>query len=105
MNGAKQATLTVDWKYADDFRRIYATNVFGLAGDHDYRLFLGVTSPIMQTNPDSTPTAQGDYKVEVMLPFVVLKQMRNILDVGIKLVERRFGEITILVSPDDRLVA
>jgi hypothetical protein len=105
MKELKQATLDVNWKYADDFKRVYVSNAFGMIGDSDYRLFAALVSPVMQENPSKVPTVTGDVKVELMLPFPVLKTLRDLLDEDVKLVERRFGQIIVPTSPDDRLVA
>jgi len=105
MNGPKQTTLPINWKYSPTFRRVYVTDLFGLVGNFDYRLIVGRTNVVLQEDTDRTPSAEGQFEMEIMVPFAVLKELKNRLEMDIELVEKRFGQITIPVSPDDRLVA
>jgi hypothetical protein len=97
----KEGVLRIEWKYAEDFKRTYVTNTFGLAGDYDYRLIFGGPSVIMQQDASATPKAEGEYKVEVVLPFRTMKELRNLLDDAIKHIELRFGEIKLPKKPED----
>ena len=97
----KHVTMRPEWKYAEDFKRVYVTNSFGIAGDYDYRLIFGVPSIIMQQEVTSTPKAEGEYKVEVILPFRAMKELRNTLDETVKNIEMRFGEIKLPKAPED----
>lgn len=93
--------VRVEWKYADDFKRVYATNTFGIAGEYDYRVIFGGPSIIMQQDASSTPKAQGEYKVEVILSFRAMKELRNSLDNTVKDIEMRLGEIKLRKMPED----
>jgi hypothetical protein len=97
----KEGQLRVDWKYADDFKRAYVTNSFCVGGDYDSRIIFGLSNIIMQQEATSMPKAQGDYKVEVILPFRALKELRNGLDEAIKGIETRLGEIKLPKKPED----
>jgi hypothetical protein len=97
----KEGVLRIEWKYAQDFKSTYATNIFGIAGDYDYRLIFGGPSIIMQQDASSTPKAEGEYKVEVVLPFRTMKELRNLLDNVGRDVELRLGEIKLPKKPED----
>jgi len=99
--GTKEGVLRIEWKYAEDFKRIHSTNIFGLAGDYDYRLIFGGPNIIMQQDPSATPKADGEYKVEVILPFRTMKELRNLLDDAVRNIELRFGEIKLPKKPED----
>jgi hypothetical protein len=101
MMSGKEGTIRVEWKYADDFKRVYVTNSFGVAGDYDYKLLFGATNVLMQEDPTTMPKALGQFKVEVSLPFRTLKELRNALDDAVKVVETRFGEIKLPKQPED----
>ena len=101
MSTTKEGQLHVDWKYADDFKRAYVTNSFCVGGDYDFKIIFGLSHVIMQQEATSIPKAQGEYKVEVMLPFRALKELRNGLDGAIKNIETRFGEIKLPKTPED----
>jgi hypothetical protein len=93
--------LRIEWKYAEDFKRVYVTNVFGIAGDYDYRVIFGAPNVIMQQDASATPKAEGEYKVEVFLSFRTMKELRNMLDNAIKDIELRLGEIKLPKKPED----
>jgi hypothetical protein len=101
LSGSKEITIHVDWKYADDFKRVYATNAFGIAGDYDYKITFGVVNTVLQQDPTTQAKAEGEYTAEVTLSFRALKELRNALDEGIKAVEARFGEIKLPRRPED----
>lgn len=97
----KEGTVRLEWKYADDFKRVYTTNTFGIAGDYDYRLLFGFANVVMQEDPNTMPKARGEYKVEVVIPFRALKEMKRLIDDAIKVVETRHGEIKLPKQPED----
>jgi hypothetical protein len=97
----KGGTVRPDWKYVDDFKRVYATNIFGIAGDYDYRLLFGAANIMMQEDPTTMPKARGEYKVEVVIPFRSLKEMKRLIDDAIQVVETRQGEIKLPKRPED----
>lgn len=98
---SKEGSIRIEWKYADDFKRVYVTNIFGLLGDYDYRLIFGVGNIVMQQDIQSMPKAQGEYKVEVNFPFRALKELKIIIDDAVKQAELRFGEIKLPKKPED----
>lgn len=55
----------------------------------------------MQQDPSATPKADGEYKVEVILPFRTMKELRNLLDDAVRNIELRFGEIKLPKKPED----
>ncbi len=89
----KGKLVGADWKYAEDFRRVHVTHVFGQATDYDYRLILGFFDAIKQQRPADPSEPKAEYKVELILPFRTLKEMRGVLDEAVKQVESRVGEI------------
>jgi hypothetical protein len=97
----KEGTIRLEWKYADDFKHVNATNTFGLAGDYDYRLVFGAVNVLLQEDPQTMPKANGEYKVEVVIPFRTLKEMKQLIDDAIRAVEMRFGEIKLPKKPED----
>ena len=97
----KEGTIRLEWKYADDFKRVYVTNTFGIAGDYDYKLLFGIANVMMQEDPNAMPKAQGEYKVEAVIPFRSLKEMKELIDNAIRMVETRFGEIKLPKKPED----
>jgi hypothetical protein len=97
----KEAAVRPEWKYTDDFKRVYATNTFGIGGDYDYRLLFGAANVMMQEDPQTMPKARGEYKVEVVIPFRALKEMKQLIDEAIKVVETRHGEIKLPKKPED----
>lgn len=97
----KEVTLRLDWKYAADFKKVFATNTFGLLGDYDYRLVFGSADVIMQADANTAPKVQGDYKAEIVLPFRAVKELRNLLDEAVRNIELRFGEIKLPKKPED----
>jgi hypothetical protein len=97
----KEQTIRLEWKYADDFKRVHATNTFGIAGDYDYRLLFGAANVMMQEDPQTMPKARGEYKVEVVIPFRSLKEMKQLIDDAIKVVETHHGEIKLPKKPED----
>ncbi len=97
----KEVTLRLEWKYATDFKKAFATNTFGIAGDYDYRLIFGSADVVMQPDSSTAPKVQGEYKVEVVLPFRAVKELRNLLDDAVKNIELRFGEIKLPKKPED----
>ncbi len=98
---SKEITVRVDWRYAEDFKRVYATNSFGIAGEYDYRIIFGASNTVMQQDPTTAAKAEGEYKAEVILSYRALKELRNALDDGVKAVEARFGEIKLPKRPED----
>ena len=98
---AKEGQLRVDWKYAEDFKRAYVTNAFCVGGDYDSRIIFGVSNIIMQQEPTSMPKAEGKYKLEVVLSFRTLKELKIAIDVAIKNIETRLGEIKLPKRPED----
>ncbi len=98
---SKETTIRLEWKYADDFKRVYTTNSFGIAGDYDYKLLFGLANVLMQEDPTAMPKAQGEYKVEVAIPFRAVKELRNLLEDAVKVIETRFGEIKLPKKPED----
>ncbi len=101
MSDTKQGSLRVEWKYAEDFKRVYATNSFNVVGDYDARIIFGLVSTVLQQDPNTMPKAQGEYNVEVILPFRALKELRDGLDKTVKDAEMRFGEIKLPKKPED----
>jgi hypothetical protein len=102
MTESRTGALTPEWKYADDFRRVYATHSFNMVSDYDTRLTFGLINPILQQEPATMmPKAQGEYKMEVILPFRALKELRDGLDRSVREMEMRFGEIKIPKRPED----
>lgn len=97
----KEGSIRLEWKYADDFKRVYATNVFGIVGEYDYRLLAGVGNVMLQQDPDVMPKAQGEYKVELVLPFRTLKELRNMIDDAVRQAEIRYGEIKLPKKAED----
>jgi len=97
----KEGMVRIEWKYAEDFKRAYVTNMFGIAGDYDYHLIFGAPNVMMQQDASSTPKAQGEYKIEAVMPFRTMKELRNLLDDTIRNVELRFGEIKLPKKPED----
>ena len=97
----KEGTLRIEWKYPDDFKRVYATNSFGVAGDYDYRIVFALARVVLQQDPNSMPKAEGEYLVEAVLPFRTMKELRNMLDDAVKNVEARLGEIKLPKRPED----
>lgn len=98
---SKEATLRLDWRYAEDFKRAYVTNSFGIAGEYDYRLTFGVSDVILAAEPQGTPKVSAEYRVEVVLPFRAVKELRNLVDEAVKRIETRFGEIKLPKKPED----
>ncbi|HKM75397.1 MAG TPA: hypothetical protein VJZ32_03165 [Candidatus Bathyarchaeia archaeon] len=103
MREPKQATLAVRSKYADSFVRVYATDSSSFIGDFDYRILFALTSAIAPEG-SGDPTAQAEYKVEIILSYTALRQLKNRLEADAKIVETRFGQVTVPTSPDDRLM-
>jgi hypothetical protein len=97
----KEGMIRIEWKYAEDFKRVNVTSSFGIAGDYDYHLIFGTPRVEMQPDSSTLPKAQGEYKVELILPFRAVKELRNLLDEGIKNIEMRFGEIKLPKKPED----
>ena len=56
---------------------------------------------LLQEDPNTMPKAKGEYKVEVVIPFRTLKEMKQLIDDAIKAVEMRFGEIKLPKKPED----
>ncbi len=98
---SKEGSIHLEWKYADDFKRVYATNAFGIVGEYDYRLLFGGGNVLLQQDPNSIPKAQGEYNVELVFSFRTLKELRNMVDEAVKNVEMRFGEIKLPKKPED----
>jgi hypothetical protein len=98
---SKEGQVRLEWKYADDFKRVYATNNFTVIGDYDARIFFGLSSPVMQSDPTSMPKGGGEYKVEIILPFRALKELVINLNTMVKDAEARFGEIRLPKRPED----
>jgi hypothetical protein len=102
MSGIRETgPIRLEWKYADNFRREYVTNFFGMVGDFDYRVIFGASGVLMQADPNAIPKAQGEYKFEAVMSFWVMKQLRNVLDEAVKNVEMRVGEIKLPRRPED----
>jgi len=101
MSGRQTGPIRIEWKYASDFKRIEATNIFGMGADYDFHLLFGVTNVVMGQDPGATPRAEGEYRAEIVMPFRTMKELRNLLDEGIKNVELRFGEIKLPKTPED----
>jgi hypothetical protein len=89
----KEDLVRLEWKYAQDFKRVYATHTFAFGSDYDYHLMFGSTNAIMQQRPSTTPRAEGEYKVEVILPFRALKELRDRLDQAVKVLEQKFKQL------------
>ncbi len=100
-SNTKEREVHLDWKYADDFKRAYVTHAFCVAGDYECRIFFGVNNVIMQQEAANMPKAEGQYKIEVILPFRALKEMKLTIDEFIKTIETRFGEIKLPKKPED----
>ena len=97
----KEGQVRLEWKYADDFKRVYATNSFTILADYDARIIFGLSNPIMQSEAASMPKGVGEYKVEIILPFRTLKELVIGLDRMVKDAETRFGEIKLPKRPED----
>jgi len=103
---SKQTTLALAWRYAADFRRVYATSTFSLIGDcFDSRIIFGLMSPVLKEDPAAAPLAEAVYQLEVILPFPTLKNLRTQIDGHIKAVERQFGEIKTPISPEEGYIS
>ncbi len=98
---SKEATIRLEWKYSDDFKRTYATNSFGLVGEYDYRLTFGVSNIVLAEEPNATPKVSAEYRTEVILPFRALKELQILVNEAVKGVETRFGEIKLPKKPED----
>jgi hypothetical protein len=93
--------MRLEWKYADDFKQVYATNSFAIVLDYDARIIFGLAAPTMQSDPESLPKADGKYTVEVILPFRALKELAIGLTNAVKDAEMRHGEIKLPKRPED----
>jgi len=102
MSDSKTTTQRVEWRYGEDCKTVYVTNSFFTISDYDTRVTFGLVNPILQQEPlTMMPKAQGEFKVEVVLPFRALKELRDGLDKAVKDMELRFGEIKIPKRPED----
>jgi len=98
---SKTGQMRLEWKYADDFKQVYATNTFTIVADYDVRILFGQADPKMQSDPESMPKAEGQYKVEIILPFRTLKELAIGLNNTVKDAEMRHGEIKLPKRPED----
>jgi hypothetical protein len=97
----KGGQVRLEWKYADDFKRVYATNSFNILAEYDTRIVFGLSNVILQSDATSMPKGVGEYKVEIILPFRALKELAISLSSMVKEAETRFGEIKLQKRPED----
>jgi hypothetical protein len=85
--------LQVEWKYSDDFKRVYMTNSWTMVTDYDARIVFGLVGPAMQNVAGFMPKGEGKYEIEVIMPLRTLKELAISLNNTVKDAESRFGEI------------
>ncbi len=90
---SRTTKIQVQWKYADDFKRVYATHSFPMVTDYDARVVFGLIGPALQDQPEFTPKGEAKYEIEIVMPLPALKDLAIRLNNTLKDVESRLGEI------------
>jgi len=85
--------IPVKIKYAEDFRRIYATGALGGFNGLDFRVSFFNDVVNHPEEPTQPPTVTREIKVEVILTPVALKQLTKWLNQHLTELEKVIGEI------------
>lgn len=85
--------IPVKIRYAEDFKRVYATGAMGGFNGYDFRVSFFNDNVVTAEDPTATPSAIREMHVEVIMSPLAAKQLRNWLNKNIDDVEKITGEI------------
>ncbi len=85
--------IPVKMKYAEDFKRVYATGAIGGWNGLDFRVAFFNDVINHPEDPSQPPTVTREIRVEVILSPVALKQLTKWLNQHLAEVEKIVGEI------------